>query len=179
MKTQIVKRAYLLTLLFASGVAILAWAQDPPGLKPVAKEAAPVSVESFNSGNVIGYLGAPLGTIVRVTGITVDGKTLLIKGAEGKTFLRVETVNGKALKKPVDFEFLRVAKEVSKPKPDERFDYYVHEYGEFDGNVDMPEELINEPKKPGNMSGNVIGIAAPGFHYQHRVTVHQSQPVKK
>jgi hypothetical protein len=173
MKTRIITWMYPSTLIVAVSVAVFAWAQDSPSTKPKVADEDSISVESFNQKKVIGYLGQPLGTVVRVTGVSVDGATLRTKGADGKTFLRIETVNGKKLKSPVDFQVPHYEKDVQKPKPEERFDYYVHEQGEFEGVVHPPAELGLAK------NGNVIGLAGPVFHYQRAVVIYKSFPVKK
>jgi hypothetical protein len=78
-------------------------------------------------------------------------------------------VNGKELAKPVVFEFPGAADSVEKPAPGDKFDYYVHEYGEFDGFVRPPKELgINKPL----MAGTVFG-------YRRHLTVHASNSERK
>jgi hypothetical protein len=127
----------------------------------------PASVTSFGRGRVIGHLGHPLGTIVRVAGVSVDGGTTRRRVDVGKTLLRITTVNGTKLKQPFTFPFARAAKGVTKPEPGERFDYYVHEWGAFDGTVHVPESLgIDRPM-----------IANDGFHYRPQITIHKANPV--
>jgi hypothetical protein len=174
MRTLIAEWKYPIALSFAACVAILAWAQDSPGSKPIAKDTAPLSVEAFNEKMPIGYLGHPLGTVVRVKGATVDGDTLRSKYYAGAILLRVEEVNGKKLKKPVDFRFPHDP-DTKKPKPEQRFDYYVHEQGSFHGGVKKPKELI-DLMGPG---ANVIGIAQPSFHYDGALTIHMDMTAKK
>jgi hypothetical protein len=148
----------------AAGVAAWAWAQDGPGPRPAAKDAGPVSVQSFERQPPIGYLGHPLGTVVRVTGICIDGDTFRAKAYAGKMLLRVEAVNGRKLAEPTDFFFNRADDGVPTPKPGERFDYNAHEYGAFDGVVRTPEKVIR--------------WAGPSFGYRSALEVHKSHPVK-
>jgi hypothetical protein len=172
MRTLIAEWKYPIALSFAACFAIFAWAQDSPGSKPIAKDTAPVSVQSFNQQKMpIGYLGHPLGTVVRVTGVCVDGATVS-KVWSATVVLRVETVNGGKLKQPEDFAFPWDEKEVPKPKPQQRFDYYVHECGTFCGVVKLPKELEID-------GGNVIGVAAPRFHFDAKLSIHRSLPVKQ
>lgn len=120
-----------------------------------------VSVHSFGAGRVIGYLGHPLGTVVRVTGIGVVGQG---KADGGSPLLQIETVNGVSLPKAWVVHFLRAARDISKPLPGERFDFYVHEYGTFDGVVDPPRHLgIDKPV-----------LQNDGFYYRAAVTIHKS-----
>jgi hypothetical protein len=161
-----------LPILFAvpAFLAVIASAQGPARQKPPTAEPTPPSVDAFTGKELpVGYLGVPLGTVVRVTGVAIDGDTLMSKAASGKTYLRIATVNGKDLERPVDFEFYRAPKEVGTPAAGEKFDYYVHEYGHFDGEVTPPEEL-GIKKDP---------IANDGFHYRRYVTVHASIPARK
>jgi hypothetical protein len=135
----------------AAGLAVFAWAQTPTPAKPPI-DAKPISVESLEKQLPVGHLGVPLGTVVRVTGEAFDGDTTKMKAYSGETLLRVATVNGKELAQPVVFEFERAPDSVKKPAPGDKFDYYVHEYGEFDGLVTTPKEL-NIPM----MAGRVFG----------------------
>ena len=120
-----------------------------------------VSVHSFDVGRVVGYLGHPLGTVVRVTGVGALGQS---KADGGDTLLQIETVNGKSLPKAWVVPFLRAARGISKPRPEERFDFYVHEYGTFDGVVAPPPNLgIDNPV-----------VQNDGFYYRPAVTIHKS-----
>jgi len=151
-------------------LAVIASAQGPVRQKPPTADLVPPSVDTFTGKGIpVGHLGVPLGTVVRVTGEAINGDTLMLKATRGKTYLRIATVNGKDLNRPVDFEFHRAPKEVGEPAPGEKFDYYVHEYGHFDGEVTPPKELgiKQEP------------IANDGFYYRSYVTVHASNPPRQ
>lgn len=156
-------------LAFTAALVAILWANDSARTKPPSAEPVAVSVSKFAQALPVGYLGVPLGTVVRITGVAIDGDTLGWKAAAGKTFLRIETVNGKRLEQPIDFEFLRAPREVRQPAAGERFDYYVHEYGHFDGVVTPPKEL----------GIRTVIVANDGFYYQRYVTVHASNPVQK
>lgn len=136
-----------------------------PNMKNEAKpQSKKISVADFGNKNVIGHLGHPLGTVVHVTGIAVDGKTTRMKRDMGKTLLEIHTVNGEKLKTKASFEFRRAPKSLAKPEPGTKFEYYVHEYGAFDGVVVPPKELgIESPM-----------VAHDGFYYRHRITIHKS-----
>jgi|688.fasta_scaffold368044_3 hypothetical protein len=128
------------------------------------RQNSAISVESLEAARVIGHLGHPLGSVVRVTGTAEDGKA---KGDLGKRLLKVETVNGKRLEKPVYFSFNRAAQGIDTPDSETHFDYFVHEWGSFDGEVELPKELgAEEP-----------GIAHDGFSYRREITIHKSNPV--
>jgi hypothetical protein len=132
------------------------------------KEPKPkvVSVTEFRTSSVIGHLGHPLGTIVRVTGTAIDGNTTRVKKYSGKTLLKIQTANGHDLDSPVTFEFMRAERGIDKPKARTKFDYYVHEYGQFDGVVAPPTEL--------NIKSSSAGIPNDGFYYRRHITIHKS-----
>ncbi len=128
-----------------------------------AKQDATISVTEFQPKSVIGHLGQPLGSVLRVTGISVDGDETRRKADSGQTLLKIETVNGKRLEKPVYFTFRRAANGIEKPKAGVRFDYFVHEWGSFDGVIDPPKELgIDAPI-----------VAHDGFYYRPEITIHK------
>ncbi|WP_442511097.1 hypothetical protein SH528x_002762 [Novipirellula sp. SH528] len=124
----------------------------------------PVYVKQFAAGKVIGHLGHPLGTVVRITGICVDGDRTRRRADVGKTLLEIRAVNGTPLKRPFVVPFERAAVEVTKPNDGDLFDYYAHEWGTFDGIVAVPKDLgLHKPM-----------VANDGFHYRPKVTVHKS-----
>jgi hypothetical protein len=127
------------------------------------KQNPAISAESFETEHVIGLLGHPLGSVVRVTGTAEDGNT---KGDLGKRFLKIETVNGKRFEKPVYFAFNRAAQGVDTPDTGTRFDYFVHEWGRFDGVVELPKEV----------GGEELSTAHDGFSYRREITIHKSNP---
>ena len=128
------------------------------------KQNQTISVAEFAQNSVIGHLGQPLGTVLRVTGISVDGDETRFRADAGETLLKIETVNGKQLAKAVYFTFRRAANGIDKPEFGTPFDYYVHEWGSFDGFVEPPREL-GIKKLP---------IANDGFHYCREITIHKS-----
>ena len=109
-------------------------------------------------------MGVKLGTVVRASGEVFDGAETKRKAYDGKTLLRIKTVNGREMARPVVFEFLGAPDSVKKPAPGDRFDYYVHEYGEFSGVVEPPEELGIQYTK----------LAHDGFQYRPHLRVHAS-----
>ena len=151
-------------LLVGIGVPLVLAQQTQP--------QADVSVKQFGAKNVIGHLGHPLGTVVRITGTCIDGDRTRRRADLGKTLLEVRTVNGKELEHPFVVPFLRAAKDIPTPVDGDSFDYYVHEWGAFDGFVSIPSELaIDQPM-----------VANDGFHYRPQVTIHKSnieQPTKQ
>lgn len=152
----------------AIAAAATTFVSTPTSTSAVAA-AKPVSVASLSETLPVGYLGAPLGTVVRVTGVAVDAKKYT-KAADGEVYLRVERVNGRELRQPIAFEFLRPQRAIKrKPAIGERFDYYVHEHGEFDGLVTPPEKLGIPPH----------GLAGTGFQYCPYLTLHASNTAQK
>ncbi len=124
----------------------------------------PIPVKQVAERNVVGYLGYPLGTVVRITGVCLDGKRARRKAYINKTLLEIRVVNGKPLECPFVLPFERAAKDVKKPTDGESFDYYAHEWGEFDGIVEIPKALgIDQPI-----------VAHDGFHYRPHITIHKS-----
>lgn len=118
-----------------------------------------VSVTQFGRSNVIGHLGKPLGTLVRVTGVAIDGDSLRLKKYSGQTLLQVETVDGRGLERRAPyFLFQRAAKEILMPLAGQRFDYIVHEWGAFDGVVQLPGEPA---------------VANDGFYYHAGIAIHK------
>ncbi len=110
-----------------------------------------------------------LPSVLRVTGMSVDGDETPRKADSGQTLLKIESVNGKQLANPVYFTFRRAADGIEKPKAGKPFDYFVHEWGSFDGVIDPPEELgIEEPI-----------VAHDGFHYRPEITIHKSNAVQR
>jgi hypothetical protein len=125
-----------------------------------------VSVKQFGRNRVIGHLGVPLGTIVRITGTCISGDTTQRRADMGKTLLRIETVNGTVLEPQFDFSLGRATNGVAKPRPGDRVDFYVHEWGSFDGIVDVPKGL--------GIAETIV--AHDGFRYRPELTIHEAQP---
>lgn len=139
-------------------------AHETPATAQETQPLTQISVKAFGRENVIGYLGQPLGTVVRVTGICVDGDTTQRKADLGKTLLQVQAVDGRALEPPIMFVFERVAKGVSKAQFGQPFDYLAHEWGSFDGVV----QLAGEPS-----------VASDGFYYRREITIHRDNSARK
>ena len=155
------------TLLMLTGAALClaAFAVSTSAQDPQTQTS--VSVKQFGPGKVVGHLGHPLGTVVRITGVCIDGEKTRRRADLGKTLLEVRTVNGTKLEQPFIVAFLRAAKDVPKPKDGDAVDYYAHEWGEFDGVVTIPKELeIQDPM-----------VANDGFHYRPQVSIHKSNTV--
>ena len=154
-------RSVLVVVGALGALAAVAWAQASA---PSPAKPDPVSVKVFENQLPVGYLGVPLGTVVRVTGEAFDGASTRRKADDGKLLLRIETVNGKALKPSVVFDFLRAPATLKKPSPGDKFDFYVHEYGEFDGVVTLPKEL--------GIGDFDVAVANDGFYYRRHLKIH-------
>lgn len=160
---MIARTRLLLVAAFLIGAFSLLLAQESGSTKQVAT----ISVTALQPDIVIGHLGQPLGSFLRVTGMAVDGDETQRKEDAGQTLLKIETVNDRTLAKPVYFTFRRAAEGIGKPEAGTPFDYFVHEWGSFDGVVVPPQELgIESPN-----------IAHDGFYYRREITIHKSNAV--
>ena len=156
-----------LFLIAISGVIAIGSMQRSESCLAGDRKLPAVSVKQFGPSNVIGHLGKPLGTVVRITGVCLDGSKTRRRADLGKTLLEIQTVNGTKLQRPFIVPFLRAAKGIAKPKDGDAFDYYAHEWGEFDGVVTIAKELeIERPM-----------VANDGFHYRPQITIHKSNSV--
>ena len=154
-----------LTAASLIAVVSLSGAQESDSTQPNKT----ISVDAFQPERVIGHLREPLGSIVRVTGVSVDGDETRRKADSGQTLLKIETVNGKRLEEPVYFTFRRAAEGIEKPEAGIPFDYFVHEWGSFDGVIDPPKELgIDAPI-----------VAHDGFYYRPEITIHKSNSIER
>ena len=85
-----------------------------------AKETATkqtISVRSFSQNEVLGVLGVPIGTVVRINGVARDGNKTDFKADQGRWILEIDRVNGRPLKDIVSFRVSR-RKETSSPSVD-------------------------------------------------------------
>lgn len=148
--------------VFLSAIAVLFVSATADETQPSDK---PLSVTQFGRANVVGFLGKPLGTVVRATGIVVDGDTTRCRIDAGKTLLEVREVNGIALERPIRFDHPFVRNRLDSPKPGARFDYFVHEHGCFGGFVDIPADVDSDQPM----------VAHDGFGYRSSITIHSKQ----
>ena len=87
---------------------------------------------------IIGGLKSPLGTVVRITGVCIDGTQTRISEYKGKLLLDIETVDDVHMDKlPLYIHPAQLGAE-QLPGVGDTFDYFVHECGEFSGQVDLP-----------------------------------------
>jgi hypothetical protein len=74
----------------------------PSAAEPSAKVTR---VSDLEEGTVIGKLGQPLGVVMRMEGTVVDGASLHDKVHSSSFLLRIDSVAGKPLDKPVVMDF--------------------------------------------------------------------------
>jgi len=86
---------------------------------------------------VIGSLDRPLGEVVTIEGIVADETYTKRKQDAGEILLRVQAVNGKALKREAIFPFHHYeGTQMKRPSAGMRFKYLGYETGGFSG---LPE----------------------------------------
>jgi len=110
-------------------------------------------VSKFTNSNVIGLLGHPFGTIVRVTGVSLGEDDPPLKETKGDSQLRIDSVEGVQLKEPVYFYFSTrsdgpALKEIKCPAKNESFDFYMFESGCFSGRAVIPKHLKGKVREP-------------------------------
>lgn len=133
----------IVSLLTAGATWSVAAAQDQR-TRPNTK---PIHVSRLNSSNVIGSLGRPLGEVVTIEGIAADENYTRRKADTGEILLRVQAVNGKALKREAILacHHYRGA-EMKKPSAGMKFKYVGYETGGFSG---IPEAaFVYVPRAP-------------------------------
>lgn len=104
-----------------------------------AANETPISVRSFSRNNVIGLLGVPLGTVVRISGVAHDPQSKL-----KVWILEIDRVNGRQLKQRVSFSvFPQYAEEIESLG---KFECYAAEYGGFEGDRRNPDKFdVEDP----------------------------------
>lgn len=139
-------------------VVVLAYVVRPMKAEEAGIQAA-ISVRSFSTNNVIGVLGVPVGTIVRVSGVASDGNDTKLKAYDGTWLVEIERVNGVPLKDKLRFPVS--PNEAGDIKSLGRFECYVAEYGSFVGLARNPDgiEVEDTPQTS----------TTTGFHYHPRL----------
>lgn len=95
-----------------------------------------VHLDNLRPENIIGHLGFPLGTIVTIEGIVEDLNDSNAKADDGRTSLKIHTVNGQPLAKPFHYDFYpaEVKKgRFSTPPANVEFKYVGYEVANFYG----------------------------------------------
>lgn len=151
----------LIAIAAVTAISVASFADQPR-----VPESGAVSVKSFADAEgitVIGLLGRPLGTIVRVTGVAVHGTTRDVKASQGDILLTIETVDGKSLKEQVTFLRQAGDAEIKGLSSGDRFDFFCHEAGSFQGNVRIPQGLGIDDRP----------VQGAGFRYVPRIVIHR------
>ena len=139
----------ILSLLPADAIWPVAATQG----QPARSNIKPIHISQLNRRKVIGSLGHPLGTVVTVEGIAADESYTRRKADAGETLLRVQTVNGKALRREVILNFHAYeGTENKNPFAGMRFKYIGYETGGFSG---IPEAAF----------AYVPRVATSGYHF--------------
>jgi hypothetical protein len=102
---------------------------------PAPTSARPIRLVDLRENGVVGLLGRPLGTMVTVSGVAMANDQHR-KGDDGEPmFLRITSVDGARLPRPVDFAFRKAHDVVDVPEPmdGKRFTYRGFETGRFEG----------------------------------------------
>lgn len=132
-----------------------------------------ITVSELVEMDVIGTLGVPLGEVVEVQAVIVSGSETRAKALDGRYLLRIESINGTALGKPVTKTFIvwplshvKIAnddfslhklktgrkaksldseqiKELEKDYVDKRVKLSVYESGSFEGTPDRMPEDVS------------------------------------
>jgi len=162
-------RGFLLVSVVAL-TPFAARAADKPHVKPQDK---PQDVPLANLGDkfrLIGKLGEPLGTVVTVQGVVVEGP---FKGFEGGPNLRIQRIDGRATQEDIQicirpyfgkYGEQRASKE-EVPKLDfgKTYEFEGYETGQF---VGVPGEAY---KRAG------LAIATTGFYFRHELAVYKGK----
>ncbi len=122
-----------LAIVSTSFLTALAGCSSHP--TPATPGGPAISVADIWKHGVMGRLGRPLGTMVKVSGVAVPNHTRMKFYEDDKLFLRITTVDGRPLAEPVEYPFRKAVDfiEATEPKVGEEFTYRGYESGIFDG----------------------------------------------
>ena len=110
-------------------------------------DTKPIRASELNRSKVIGSLGYALGEVVIIEGVIADENYTKRKADAGKFLLRVQAVNGKALKEEAVFEFSPFSGVgIRNPVVGARFKYTGYETGGFSGVPDRAFDYV--PRVP-------------------------------
>ena len=117
-------KSIILSALVVAGIIILAACRHSE-----SEDKAPIPVSKLNENSVIGLLGVPLGEVVSIQAVIVDGDSLRDKIHGGSYLLEVTSVNGVKLASEPVMEFsLDHAMDVDLAV--DSFELYLHTTGE-------------------------------------------------
>lgn len=124
----------------------------PLAVASADKAPKSIGISELSKLQVIGWLGQPLGRIVTIEGVVVDGSYTRCKADEGQSLLRVQVVDGKQLPKEQVFHFDPFLAELEKPTVGSKFKYIGYETGGFTG---VPAKAFD----------HVPAIATTGYYF--------------
>ncbi len=115
-------------------------------------------ITDIQRGKLIGDLGYPMGTVVRITGKSLGRDQSRAKGFDDVTWLEIESVNGKKLERSIKrFHYRGIDTSYSSAESPvlekgAPFDFFVYETCGYHGLVDIPKELERE------LTANIAGV---------------------
>ena len=127
----------------------------PGGGPPADAPAGPIPLADVQARGIAGQLGVPLGKIVRIAGVVVDGGTLPDKASQSRTFVRVDVVDGRRLDTPVLVELSidnRANDPVRKPSHDQPVRLVGWETGGYTGAVEGEFDHVPSYASTGRVS---------------------------
>jgi len=99
-----------------------------------------ITISELNGRKIAGVLGVPLGKVVSIEGAVVIDSFRKMKSDEGETLLKVERVDGRAVRAETIIPLrLMASGSLKMPEPGYRFCYRGYESGSFTG---IPEEAL-------------------------------------
>ena len=98
------------------------------------KQQAKLHYTELAPDRIIGSLGKPLGTIVKIQGTLISGDKLRLKAMSGKTLLEVTSVDGQRLREKIVLEFdIPMWAAIDKPEVGNKIRYLGYETGRMSG----------------------------------------------
>jgi len=117
------------------------------GQRRAKDDTKSIHASELNRSKVIGSLGSALGEVVIIEGVIADENYTKRKADAGKLLLRVQAVNGKALKEEVIFDFSPfLGADIRNPAVGAKFKYTGYETGGFSGIPDQAFDYV--PRVP-------------------------------
>jgi len=96
-----------------------------------------LSTQDLRQAEIIGDIGVPLGTLANVKGRNKDMTFTRRKADDGRIVLVISSVNGEALPKAVEFDFIQdYLFERIRPEDGQDFELIGFESGHFEGDVE-------------------------------------------
>ena len=146
-----------------------------PTTHSIQAEDKPLDIPLSKLGSqyrLIGKLREPLGTVVTVQGIVVEGA---FKGYEGGPNVRVQRINGRATQDDIQIrlhpyfgkfgEKAFMGKQLPKLEDGQTYEFEGYESGEF---VGIPKEAYERAGRP---------LQSTGFYFSHHYIVYQGKKI--